>query len=576
MLAGALALSLLAASCGGSKSGESSNDPVDKESMALNAAAGESGLAEAGDPTRGGTLVYALEADSNDGWCLSSSQLAISGMMVARAVFDTLTMPNVEGDYVPYLAQDVTPNDDYTEWTITLREGVQFHDGSALDATVVKNNLDAYRGEYPGRSSALFTFVLKNIDTVEAIDDLTVVVTTETPWVSFPSYLYSSSRLGIMAQAQLDDGETCDRNPIGTGPFQFQEWRPNEKFSAVRNDNYWQIAPDGEPYPYADAIEFRPTPNSTVRNQGIESGAINIMHTSVAEDIAGKLRTLRDDGDVNMYVSEENAEVSFIQMNSARPPFDDIRVRRALAMASDRASVNERLNAGLPTLANGPFGPGSPGYLEDPGFPDFDVAAAEELLAEYRADNPGASPDFTLSSTTDPAVLRVAEEIQQRARSVGITVQIHEQDQAALITSAIAGDYQAMVFRNYPGGDPDGNYVWWHGGDEDGANLVNFMNFDDPDINRLLEEGRGEPDPDRRAEIYQEINRIFAQQMYAMWSWYTPWSIVTASNVHGILGPPLPGDDPSQPGEASTDDPARQPSLGLATGHSLLGLWVTN
>ena len=80
------------------------------------------------------------------GFCLPEAQLAISGEMVVRAIYDTLTIPNSEGEYVPYLAESVTPNDDFTEWTIKLRDGVKFHDGIDADAEVVKNNLDAYRG----------------------------------------------------------------------------------------------------------------------------------------------------------------------------------------------------------------------------------------------------------------------------------------------------------------------------------------------------------------------------------------------------------------------------------------------
>ena len=67
-----------------------------------------------------------------------------------------------------------------------------------------------------------------------------------------------------------------------------------------------------------------------------------------------------------------------------------------------------------------------------------------------------------------------------------------------------------------------------------------------------------------------------ATQVFGVWGWYTPWAIVEASNVHGILGPPLPGDDPSKPGTVTTDDKAKQPSTGLATGHSLLGLWIAS
>ena len=123
--------------------------------------------ADAGEPVRGGEVVYGLEAETGGGWCLTDSTLAISGIMVTRAIYDTLTTATADGGFVPYLAESVEPNDDFTQWTITLRDGVTFHDGSTLDATVVKNNLDAYLGRYENRPSLFFGFVLQNVDTVE-------------------------------------------------------------------------------------------------------------------------------------------------------------------------------------------------------------------------------------------------------------------------------------------------------------------------------------------------------------------------------------------------------------------------
>ncbi|MCZ7629588.1 MAG: ABC transporter substrate-binding protein [Microthrixaceae bacterium] len=110
--------------------------------------------------------------------------------MVAQTIYDTLTIPDAEGNYVPFLAESVEPNAEYTEWTIKLRDGVTFHDGTALDSTVVKNNIDAWRGKYPARKALLTQFVYTNIAAVEVVDDLTVKVTTTTPWPSLPSYLY--------------------------------------------------------------------------------------------------------------------------------------------------------------------------------------------------------------------------------------------------------------------------------------------------------------------------------------------------------------------------------------------------
>lgn len=581
LLATLLAISLILASCGGTSSDDSGGGGGGStEELGLTAQDGESGLEEAGDPVRGGTLRYGLEADSTGGFCLTEGQLAISGMMVVRAVYDTLTVPNGEGGYSPYLAKAVTPNEDHTVWDIELREGIKFHDGTDLTAEVVKNNLDAYRGE-PGdhnRSSLLLMFVFSNVDTVEVTGPLTVQVTMHEPWVAFPAYLYASSRVGIMAQSQLDDTENCHNDLVGTGPFKFSSWDPNVRFVAERNEDYWQIAPDGEPYPYADRLEFVPIPDAQVRNNAIEGGDVNIMHTSNSENISRELRDLRERGEVNMFVSEEAGEVSFVQLNTARPPFDDVRMRRALAMAADMDEINNSLNAGLPTLASGPFGPDSIGYVEDSGYPSYDLEQAQDLIDEYVAE--GGSPEFNIRATNDAGVIRLAEMVQQRAKAVGVDVTISQSDQPQLIEAAIGGDFQAMTFRNYPGGDPDQLYVWFHSGNADGpgevaTNPVNFSKTNDPEVDRLLDEGRAEADEDARAEIYQDLQRRMGSEVYGIWGWYTPWAIVMAPNVHGVIGPPLPGEDHTQPAEESTDDPARQPSIGLATGHSLLGLWVT-
>ncbi len=565
-----LALSLMASACGGTKA----SDKKSNEKLAdkgLDAKAGESGLKDAGTPKRGGTIVYGVEADSSSGYCLPEGQLAISGMMVVRAIYDTLTVPNAEGDYVPYLAKSVEPNATFDEWTITVRDGIKFHDGSDLTGKVVQNNIDAYRGAYPGRSPLLFTFVLSNIESTSSKGQ-TVTVKTKVPWVAFPAFLFASSRMGIMAQAQLDDAKTCDRKLIGTGPFKFDKWNPNDKLTGTANPDYWQTAPDGKTYPYADKIEFRVLTDGTVRVNSLKSSdGANIIHTTNAEKIGGELYDLRKAGKVNMLVSEDGAEVSFVQLNASKPPFDDLRMRKALAMGSDRKEINQIQNDGLPTVANGPFGPDSIAYIKDPGFPKYDLAGAKKLVKEYV--NDGGKAEFSVTSTSDPDTVRLAELVQQRAQKLGVKVSIVKRDQAALIDDAIGKKYQAMLFRNYPGGDPDINYVWWYGAK---TNPVNFSGYDDATINQLLDEGRSEPDQTKRAEIYKQVNQEFGKQVWSMWSWYTPWAIVEKSNVHNVLGPPLPGDDPSKAGQETTDDPALQPFTGLATGHSLLGLWIDN
>jgi peptide/nickel transport system substrate-binding protein len=112
-----------------------------------------------------------------------------------------------------------------------------------------------------------------------------------------------------------------------------------------------------------------------------------------------------------------------------------------------------------------------------------------------------------------------------------------------------------LDWRNHPGGDPDGQYDWWKSG-----SVVNFSKIDDPEIDRLLDEGRATADRAQRQEIYGQISERFASEQYNLWMQWTLWTIGSQGDVHGVFGPALP--DGSAPFE------------GLATGHSVAGLWA--
>lgn len=551
-LALSVVLGLVAVGCGGG--GGEDGTTVD-EGTATTAGGGDDGEeAEGeGEPTPGGSITYALEAESTGGFCLNSAQLAISGIMVAQTIYDTLTVPNADGEYVPYLAESVESNEAADEWTITLRDGVTFHNGEALDAEAVKLNLDSYRGANPDSIAPLFTFVFQNIEDVQVADPLTVVVTTKEPWAAFPAYLFSSGRLGMMAPEQIGDAENCPRNLIGTGPFQLEEWVPNDHLTAVRFEDYWRA---DEGLPYLDEITFRPVTDGGQRVNGLETGQFQIVHSSGAQEILD-MQELADGGEFDLEQSDAFAEVSYTLLNASKPPFDDVTARRAVAAAVDRAELNELINDGLNTLAQGPFSEDSLGYLDDTGLPAHDPDEARRLVEEYKAANGGQFAFELVWSGTDPNTKQLADEIAQQLRDVGIEATVgNTADQSQFINDALGGNFQAFVWRNHPGGDPDLQYVWWHSGSP-----VNFGRINDPEVDRLLDEGRSETDTEARSQIYEDLNRRFGEQAYNIWSWFTLWGIGSAANVHGLLGPELPGG-------------GGQPFPVLAGWHQTVGIWV--
>jgi peptide/nickel transport system substrate-binding protein len=511
------------------------------------------GEVEAGEPTPGGELVYALEAETTGGWCLPEATLALSGIQVVRAIYDTLTTPDDEGGFAPYLAESVEPDESFTRWTVVLRDGVTFHDGSPLTAQVVKNNLDAYLGRYPARRPLLFPFVLDPVETVEVLDGRTVQITTDRPWPALPAYLYGGGRLGIMAQAQLDDATSCDRNLIGTGPFVLEEWQVNERLSATRNPDYWLSDPDGRQLPYLDRIEFRPVVDEDVRLNALLAGEVQAMHTSSAVSV-DTLEAERDAGAVGLVQSLVRAEVSYLMFNVSRPPFDSRTARLAVARAFDREQWAEVRALGQFPLATGAFPEGTPGYLADSGFPSYDLEEARRLVAAYEEET-GRPLELTYVFAGGPEAVAGAQYAQEQLAKAGIEVRLRSMEQASLISTALGDDWDLMPYRNLPGGVPDGNYVWWRGGSP-----VNFGKFDDPEVNELMDAGRVETDPEAARRIYEDVNRELSAEVYNLWLNWVEWNIGTAPDVHGIGESPLPD--------------GRSEGEGLSTGHNLTGVWI--
>ena len=510
---------------------------------------------DSGTPVSGGKVVYGLESDTGGGFCLPSGQLAISGVMVADSIYDPLTWPNDKGEYVPYLAQSVTHNADFTAWTIKLRSGITFTDGSPLDAATVKLNLDSYRGKNPNISSSLFSLVLRTVTDVTVTGPLTVVVKMSSPWVAFPAYLFSFGRMGMMAKAQLTDNQVCPSKLIGTGPFKLKgSWTPGAPVELVKNTNYWRKDANGTRLPYLDAITFVGVVESAQRITQLEAGQLDIMHTHFEPDL-DQLQRKADSGAIKLLIGDKGREIRYYLLNAGKAPFDDPKARLAFALALDRDEINKLRNLGRATIADGPFDKGVPGYVADPGFPKHDLPRAKQLVSEVKAAH-GGKFDVTFVILPDSENRNEAELLKQQLEKAGINVDIRMVDQTAEISTAISGDYNVLLWRNHPGEDPDTEYVWWHSGE-----LTNFGKINDPVIDRLLEQGRATSNPAQRAAAYEGITKEFAKNVWNVWAWYVNWGIATAPNVHGILGPPLP--------DGSTPFPI------LAGLHPTLGIWVS-
>ncbi len=326
----------------------------------------------------------------------------------------------------------------------------------------------------------------------------------------------------------------CKTKLIGTGPFKFVEWRPNQDLIVERNPDYWRPG-----LPYLDKITFVPVTESSQQLNGLEAGQYDAIQTSSATNILA-LRSRAKSASVNEFDTDNGSDVGYGLINDAKLPFSDPIARQAVAYAGDPNELNQITNAGSETLATGPFGPGNAAYLtfaqaRAAGLPSHNLAKAKALVKQYSAAHGGQPLAYNYLTGTDPALVKLAELVKEQDAKAGIDVTITLVDQSTQINLALSGDFELQAFRNQPGGDPDTQYVWWHSGSP-----VNFSKISDPVIDSDLDQGRVATDPAKRVALYRDMNKRFASQVYEFWTWYTRWAIGTATNVGGIAGPPLP------------------------------------
>lgn len=477
-------------------------------------------------PKRGGTLRIGLESDFNS-FAPPTGQFDPAGLMYAATVFDTLMALDANGKPQPYLAESMTPNAEHTEFTMKLRSGIKFHDGTPLTSAEVVGGLIAVQ------TSPLTAPSLLNLDSVTATDDMTIVMTTKTPWPAFPTYL--CGQLGFVASPKTIATPEGGLAPIGTGPFVFEEWVQGSHFYANANKDYWR-----EGMPYVDRVEYTTISDSTSRENSLLAGTIDIMHSSDSIN----LRNLQSNADVRYLTDEEDTtgepSMNMIMINCKAPVVSDIRIRQALAHGFDNETFQKVQNFGLHQPAYGLF-PGHPDYEESNNlYPRYDLEKAKSLVAEYEKEH--GQPVIEYATTSTPRQAQVAQMLQQQFEAIGITLEINQVEQVQLITKAVQGDYQLAGWRSFNASDPDANYVWWstYTSAPIGESALNFARNEDPEVQAALDKGRTSLDEADRLAAYQKINERFAVNLPYIFTSRTVWGCYAANKVENFNGQDLP------------------------------------
>ena len=438
-----------------------------------------------------------------------------------------------DGTIQPYLARSLTPNAAFDVWTMTLRPGVVFHDGSPLTSTVVKNNFVALK------ASALTGGAVAGVASIATPDPLTVVFTLTTPATGFAAGLTTQAGY-VVAQAYLDQSAAhpgTPVTPIGTGPFVYGSWQPNGHFTATRNPHYWQPG-----MPYLDQVTFRPIVDTTQREDSLKTGAVDAIISidpRTYEHFHGQAG-FQSFVQTSPVVGEPT--MGFVLLNTAKPPTDDLRIRTALAKATDQVAVQKVFGDGTVQTVNGLFLPDSPFYGPT-GYPRPDPAGARALVKAYTADK--GTPTIQLSTTPDPRTIQLVQVIQEMWTQVGVTTSVSIVQQADAIVDLLTGNFQAVPSAQFGAVNPDLNYPWLSTTTVQpiGTIGLNFSRNADPAIEAAFLTARTTLDHATRVSAYRTVNQRLAKDLPYVWIGRDVFPFAGSTRVQGITAYRLPDGD---------------------------------
>lgn len=404
-------------------------------------------------------------------------------------VYDTLVMFSSSGEIVPGLAASWEASEDGLTWTFNLREGVTFHNGEPMTASDVVFSINRIKDPAVASPRAGDFAV---VDSVEALDDLTVVFNLSQPFSPLLAKLSFSTNV-IVSEAVITEHGDAQEVVIGTGPFKFVEYIPQTRLVLERFDDFWGSDEAGNPLPYMDGILFNFYPDPASRTTAIQTGNADWIEYVSAADVT----LLQADPNVEV-VGGLSANFRALYINTTVEPLDNHLIRQAMAHAIDEQSIIDLALFGTGgVLATGTTIPGGNFYaVESNPYTGRNLERAQELLAEAGYPD-GFEFEMYVTSTYD--FLRdPAEIIQANLADVGIRATIRTEDWSVYLPTVREGNYQATILGTSGQTDPDDFlFSQFH---SSSANNTSFIS--DPELDALLERGRLVADQDERREIY--------------------------------------------------------------------------
>lgn len=464
-----------------------------------------------GRPT-GGTLTMGMFGEIT-GWDPSLIQGGASlGGTQMTAIYGALFYLDLTtGKIIPGLAESITTEDSQV-FTLTLREGISFSDGTPLDADAFMWNVQHHQREEVGSQSASQARLIAEM---EQIDDRTIRLTATSVNATFPQ-IFTNRMAWMMSPTAYQDGQDADTglntginvNPVGVGagPFIFESWIQDDEAVLVRNPDYFR-----EGCPYLDKVIFKPIVEAPARYNAFQAGDLDIafdrdpIHMNDAKDRG-----------VNTVTRTDN-HGGYWMLNNQKEPFNVRACRVAVAHAIDYDTANEIAWNGLRSIPRQLMREGSPWHDPEAVLPGYDPDTAAAALEECEA-SLGGPLEFETFCTTDPVNQLLTETFIAMWAELGISATANCTEVGEMVSAVFSGEAIANPWAA-PAADPDYMYDLYFGDSPEdgvcgpGVSSRNWAKACSPEYDASLAQGRQGLTFEERYEGYSRFQRKFAEQV---------------------------------------------------------------
>ena len=389
-----------------------------------------------------------------------------------------------------------------TTLVVELREDVTFHNGEAFTAEdVVYTYTTLLEEDFGAPRRSLYA----PIESIEAVDDYTVQFNLAHPYAPLLQYL----DMGIVPnETAAELGEDFSDNAVGTGPFKLDAWEKGDRIELSAFEEYYNGRPN------IDRINISVIPDNNVRLIALESGDLDLIHSPVPPQELERLSQSSD-----LVVERTNAlGYTYLNLNLDNPILEDVRVRKALAHLTDRQTISEVIFYGMDTPGESFLLPNTFYHTDDVTLYDYDPERAAELLEEAGwtdsdgdgiRDKDGQALSLELTTNVDPNRQQILEFLQGEWEAAGIDASVRVYEWPSFIADVIAGSHDIGLIGWLLLTDPDrATYLQFR---TDGDS--NYGNYSNPEVDRLLDEGRIETDAEARKEIYTQVAQIITDEV---------------------------------------------------------------